>query len=286
MREISYSQDLVINDPKLLATLCVFCEKVYLPYPGVARDIHTAATMSNTDELVQSIERQWENDPEKNLSYDWRDQHQLLFTNGIIEFLPVHRHVEHRHRHLDDTEEARTQLYGDTRKRGITSNLALNHHTIRDDLPGIDFFDGSLNAGAIELPKEFFSLGLPTLSGNDEQICELRDVAQQKGIKEFWEMVDEQVRLADAKKESYITRAETIRKDFDKWAADFWKFRGAGLGVLALTALCFVNSTVTPFATIAACSWLGEVNQRWAQRKTLTHQAFKFINRFRGTLLR
>src|SRR5271157_4005910 len=113
MREISYSQDMVINDPHLLATLCVFCKTIYLPYPGVAHDVHT--TTSETDDpLAQTIEQAWENDPEKNLCRDWRQKHELLFSEGIVEFLPVHRYPEHqhRHRHLDDTEEARAEVYG------------------------------------------------------------------------------------------------------------------------------------------------------------------------------
>ena len=99
-------------------------------------------------------------------------------------------------------------------------------------------------------------------------------------------MIDEQVKFADAKKETYIARAEKLREDFDKWAADHWKFRMTSLAVTGLTALCFAHSMFTPIASIAACVWLGEVNQKWAQRKNLRNVAFKFINRFQGTLIR
>jgi len=275
MKEISYSQDMIISDANMLATLSVFCKKIYLPYPNVAKDVHWAATGLD-DDIVQKIEQAWESDPERSLSSDWKEQHKLLFDENIIDFLPVR--FNPKNRHLDNPDDVCKQLYGDTNLRGVTTHLALNHHIIRDDLPGTEFFHGSGKSGIFELPKEFFSLGLPTLSANDDRICELRSKAQQQGIDQFWDMIEEHVKLADAKKESYTTRAEKLRDEFSKWSDDHWKFRGKTLGVIGLTAFSFVNSTVAPLATIAACDWLGDVNRKWAQRKSLNHLGFKFIS--------
>ncbi len=44
IREITYSQGLVVEDPVLLATLCIFCGTVWLPYDRVGDAIQDVLT--------------------------------------------------------------------------------------------------------------------------------------------------------------------------------------------------------------------------------------------------
>jgi len=287
MKEITYSQDIVINDKDLLATLSIFCKKIYLPYPYVANDVYASALQVDhpqKDEFLKHLEQLRENDPERDLSFRFRDNHPILFGNNIIEFLPVHRYKDHKHRHIDDTEEVENEMYGNLDHRGVSTKVILRHHIIRDDLPGTEFFEGKTQHGEIELARSIFHLELPKISGDDEKIFELRNLAQRKDINEFWERIEEQVEYADASNENYMARSEKIRKDFTKWTGENLKFRARGLVVGGLIGLCFVNLHFVKPAAVVGAEWIGEANRRWIERKSLRTESFKFMSRIHGKI--
>jgi len=278
--EITYSQDTIIEDLHLLAALVIFCEKIYLPYPKVLQDIRYAA--AEVDQRYgQEVQATIDQDPDHLRIQTWQEEHQLLFRENVLDFLPVHRSKEHRHRHLEDTDEKTDELYGDLSKRGLTAQLVLRHHLIRDDLPGIELFESGRSVGEVKLAREIFHLELPRISASDEKMCELRLFAQGSDLRQFWEMLKYQTDLADASKEEYINRGEKIRKDFQKWLDDWMKFRGKSLAVTGLLALCFVNSSFAPLALAgpATATWIGELNRKWVERKSLQHKVFKFISK-------
>lgn len=276
--EITYSQDIVIRDSHLLAALGVFCEKIYLPYPKVLQDIQFAAAEAD-ERKGQEVQATIDADPDHLRIQTWQDEHRLLFQENVLEFLPVHRFKEHKHRYVEDTDEKADEIYGDLPMRGLTGQLVLRHHLIRDDLPGIELFDSGRSAGEMKLAREIFHLELPRISANDEKICELRRFAQKKGVRQFWEMLKHHTELADASGEEYIEQGQKIREDFKKWLADWMRFRGKSLAVAGLLALCLVNSHFAPLAGFATASWAGELNQKWVEWKTHQHKAFKFISK-------
>lgn len=281
--KVTYSQDVIIEDERTLAALAVFCEKVYLPYHGVARDLQTAAHEVH-DFLAADIDAALQNDQSWRLIEEWKKKHALLLSQGVVEFLPLHRFKEHRHRHIENTASVELDVYGDTKSRGLTAGLALRNHLIRDDLPGAEFFESGKSAGQVKLARSLFFFELPGFTATDEVLCELRKTAFKCGISDFWKMIDVQANYAGAAYEDYGERSEEIRKQYTKWWQDNLKFRGKSLAVLALSMLCFGSSEFTPVTTLAAADWIGEVNLKWARRKSAENQAFKFISRLDGRI--
>lgn len=281
MRKITYSQDTVIKDSNLLAALAVFAETTYLPYPSVLLDLHTATTEA-APTLAEPIQATIDTDQEHQRIQAWAQEHRILFDEGALEFLPVHRFKVHKHRHLDDTDEKMEEVYGDMASRGTAARLVLQHHLIRDDLPGIELFDSGKTGGQVKLASEIFHLELPKVSGSTEKICELRAFAQKQDVVQFWEMVEYHTKLADVSNEEYITRGAKIREDFDKWLSENMKFRGKSLAVAGLISLCFLNSSFTPLAGLATAAWLGEVNKWWVERKRSQDVSYRFISKVNG----
>ena len=279
--EVTYSQDLIIRDPALLATLGVFCKRTYLPYHGVAEDVRLAASEADYTAMVENIDRELANDPEVEELERWKDQHALLLNEKILEFLP--RQSSHQPSdHPADRNPG--DIYPDFDQRGAFAKSALGLHAIRADLPGTALFECDRSSGDVELAKEVMFIEAPKIQANDEEICQLRETAQRRGIEEFWQFIEQQATYANGVDESYIARAEKIRNDYSAWWNDNWLFRGKALGVLGLVTLCFASSAFAPFATFAGASWIGEVNHKWAQRKMLKNQAFKFISKVDGMI--
>ncbi len=283
MREVTYSQDMVIKDKELLGSLCVFCGKIYLPCPSIASDLYQAACRAGHP-LKDGMARLLSHDPEKNVSDDWREAHALLFENGTIGFLPPHEFGKHERRYLDERDQIAGRVYEDLYERGITTTLALGHHIIRDDVPGIEFFEGADHTDVSQLAESIFFVEIPRVSADDTQVCELRELAHRKDLGRFWDMIDEQVASPDDDQRDYLARAQQIRDDFRRWTKDDWAFGGNSPAVSGTITLCFVNSCLTPLATLGGASWIGEVNRRWAQRKDSRDQTFKFISRVNGRI--
>lgn len=282
MKEITYSEDVIIRDPNLLATLAIFCGKIYLPYPNTAHDLHSVLADADIP-AFEGFVKSFVDDPEKDLTAQWKEKHALLFQEGILEFLPIHSDPRY---HREHDAQVHLSRKGDTRKRSIVTHFILFHHLMRNDLPGLEFFEGGTGTetGAIELSQEIFAIELPSVSANDADICELRLMAQNEDVRQFWEMIEEQVKRSDGTREDYIARAEKICDEATRWRNDNWKFRMGGLVFTGLISLCFLNSVFLAPTGIIAYNWLSEANRRWAERKERENSAFRFVSRVRGAM--
>ena len=286
MREITYSQGLIIEDPSLLSTLSVFCKKVWLPETKTAEavadsfaaEIDASGPWERGEAVVKAIRS--DNTPVK--VQTWELQHKLLFEEGVLNRLPRSFVPPGQQSHREDfSDKSIEEIFG--ANKPIYERLALRYHLTRADLPGLELFDCGEAKQRVDLAAAVFHLSLPQLNAEAEKIMELRHSAQHADIGQFWDMIEEQAAYGKADGKPALARAEKIRSDFKKWKDDFFKFRGALLGTGLLTTLCWYSSAWAPLATFAAMAWLGEVNRWWVARKEQEHVAFKFINRIDST---
>ncbi|MGB8991660.1 MAG: hypothetical protein WCD80_06360 [Desulfobaccales bacterium] len=298
--EITYSEDIVIKNETLLATLSVFCDKIYLPYPHAAQDVKAYILRTGSAQFpsMQEIVKEIDSDPQKAFIDNWNLQHAALFQEGVLQYLPPPINFlkpeyikrEHRLKDAGEYDSVRDNVIQrmnlmNLHTTGIYTVASLTEHLWRDDLPGYEFFEGSHYSSQITLSKEIFFIELPEILTDYRNILELRKLAQNAGISEFWAMIKEQTEYANAIPESYLARAEKVRKEFKKWCDDRWRFRGKSLAVIGgLVALAFVNSNYIPLGIIAGAGWIGELNRNWAQRKDKANKAFKFISRLHGKI--
>jgi len=295
--EITYSEDIVIKNETLLATLSIFCDKIYLPYPHAAQDVKELILRRSPAQFpsLQRILKEIDSDPQKVFMDNWNLQHSVLFQAGALQYLPPpvvdYPEAVNRLKETGDYDRAihnhiqRMKLIN-LHTKGIYTVIILTNHLWRDDLPGYEFFEGSRCSSEIRLSREIFFLELPEIMTDYQNILELRELTKNAGISEFWAMIKEQTEYANSVPESYLARAEKIRIEFKKWCDNKWKFRGKSLAVIGLVALAFVNSNYAPLATIAGADWIGELNREWAQRKDNENKAFKFISRIHGKIRR
>jgi hypothetical protein len=280
MKEITCSQDLLIEDKNLLAALCIFGGKVWLPYNHCAEDFVQAA--AELPEEQQSVAASLAADPTRSRINKWEEEHRLLFKEGIVEYLPAGGQAYTRRQGA--TDDLFYAAYGDVvKERGIITQLCLRFHFGRETA-GLSFFEGAEDAGEVELARSIFRLEIPKISGDDDAICELRGQAQKRDIKQFWQMIEELEARATGSGENYVRRAEKIQMDFEKWAGDRWVFRGKSLATGGLILLCLYNSNFWPLASLAGCSWIGDLNKAWAQRHDPKRKAFKFMARLHGKI--
>lgn len=294
--KITYSEDIVIKNEALLATLSIFCDKIYLPYPNAAQDVKEHFLRAGTDQFpsVQLIVKGIDSDPQRAFIDNWNLRHSVLFQEDVIQYLPapgVDCYTERvsRLKATGNYDSIRYNIIQRQKEmnlpeKGWYTVISLTDHLWRDDLPGYEFFEGSRSSSEITLARDIFFIELPEIMTDYRNILELRKVAQDAGISEFWAMIKEQTAYANAVPESYLARAEKIRIEFKKWCADRWRFRGKSLAVIGLVTLAFVNSNYAPLATIAGADWIGELNRSWAQRKDIDSKAFKFISRLHGKI--
>ena len=285
MREITYSQDLVIDDPNLLATLCVFCEKVWLPADLIkTRNLIFALkrTLQNNQKLApfaaqisDAMSRRYHED----ILSTWEDKYTILFREGILERLHIDAFDREKVKDVQVFERTFKQLYGDMTTPRFAASLG--YHLVRVHVPGLQLFDAGHPKKVVDVAGSVFHLQLPKITASPESILELRHRAHTSNIAQFWEMIEEHARYAEAQGEASLVRAEKIRNDFKQWNKDRWKFRGKSLYVGLLTTLAWYtwSASGAGLATLAAADWIGEVNQRWAQRKEKEGRSFKFITR-------
>jgi hypothetical protein len=290
MKVLTYSQGLLIDDPFLLSTLSVFCERVWLPETrtaeAVADSVEKEIAQSGPWELGEAISRgiRSDNTPEK--IEQWEQQYRQLFENGALKRLPRSSATlgqQHAHRH-DFDDESIEEVLGT--EKPIYERLALRYHLMRADLPGIELFDSSEAKERAELARAVFYLDLPKLNADPDRIWELREAAQRADIAQFWDMIEEQSAYGQSEGKPALVRAEKIRTEFKKWKDDFSKFRGALAGTGLLITLCWFSSVFAPLATFSAAMWLGDVNRWWVARQEREHRAFKFIARIDRKLSR
>ena len=93
MREITYSQGLIIDDPSLLTTLAVFCKQVWLPNTQPAEDVAAAfaATIAELgpEPRIEAIVKAIRSDDTPARIQSWEQQHKLLFQENVIKRLSI-----------------------------------------------------------------------------------------------------------------------------------------------------------------------------------------------------
>src|SRR6266851_1704296 len=164
MREITYSQGLIIQDPILVATLSVFCAKVWLPYSEVGDAVQEALISEGA--LPQAIEA-LRTDPTRQKVAAWEADYAPLFECGALARLSGPRHGPHEHRHeFDDRSVA--EIVGE--ERPIYERLGLRYHFTRADLPGVEFFDAGHPRNQVDLAAALFHLELPKITAHPAAI--------------------------------------------------------------------------------------------------------------------
>jgi len=288
MREVTYNQGLLIEDPSLVVTLAVFCKKIWLPEANTAEavadsfaaEIAASGPWPRGEAIVKAIR----SDDTPARIQRWEEQHKHLFQGDVIKRLPRSFAPAEEHAHREDfSEKSIEEVFG--AEKPLYERLALRYHLMRADLPGIELFESGAGKQRVDLAAAVFHLSLPKLNTDAQQVMELREAAQRADIGQFWDMIDEQAAYGEADGKPVLARAEKIRTEFKKWKDDYFKFRGVMLGTGLLTTLCWYSSAWAPLATFAAMASLGEVNRWWVARKEKEqHRAFKFISRIDSKL--
>src|SRR5271170_2167053 len=106
MRELTYSQGVVVDDPVLLATLCVFCDKIWLPYDRVGDAVQDVLTDARP-EVAEALRR----DPTRNRIAGWEAQYADLFKDRALQRLPGPSQDTHQHRN-DFTDRSVEDVVG------------------------------------------------------------------------------------------------------------------------------------------------------------------------------
>ncbi len=286
MRVLTYSQGLRIDDPTLVATLAIFCEKTWLPYERVGDTMQKV--LEETGALTDTVAA-LKKDPARHDVREWDAALDDLFKEQIFERLPgpsATNHAAHRHE-FDD--KSVSEIVG--APKSIYERLALRFHFTRGDLPGIEMFDSGTARSEINLAQSAIFLNLPKLRPIEpKRILDLRADAQAHGLKEFWEMIEHEYRLAQAQGQPNAARAEKIRADFERWNRERFELRGltAGLG-LATTLAAYlwgptgIGGAAEAILLGAAAStvppWFGALNVWWVGHNKGRSEAFKCISR-------
>lgn len=303
MRELCYSQGSIVHDNVLLCTICVFFKKVWLPNWEVldqtlafdkevysplleefAKGRRKISELSHEEQAeLRAIALRVKGYYYREQIMEWETKYLALFKNGILERLaPVGTPVE---------MPGGFRLYrlpggpgmdpSDIRRatKNPYDRDVLNYHLMRTDLPGIVLFDAGKTKKAIELAGALFHIDLPKITGSLDAVMELREVAQKKGIEQFWQMVEEHAEYALAQGQTDLARAEKIREEYKKWSQDLLQFRGKTLWLGLLTTLVWFNSAFLIPVTVGAMNWIGEANRIWIQSKQKEGRAFQWMSR-------
>ncbi len=286
MRVLTYSQGLRIEDPALLATLAIFCEKTWLPYQRVGDTMQKV--LEEEDALPDAVIA-LQNDPVRGAVQAWDAAYGELFSEQIFERLPGPSAVDHSAHRDEFSDKPIAEIVG--APKSIYERLALRFHFGRGDLPGLEMFDSGAAQSEINLAQSVIFLNLPKLSPIEpKRILDLRFDAQAHGLKEFWEMIEHEYRLSQAQGQHNVARAEKIRADFEKWAGERRALTGVSVGFGLVTTLAAYIWGPTGVAAAgeaillgAAAStvppWFGQLNAWRAGFNKDRNKSFKCISR-------
>ena len=136
MRVVTYSQGLRIDEPTLVATLAIFCEKTWLPYERVGDTMQKV--LEEAEALPDAVAALREDTVRQDVR-QWDAALDDLFKEQIFERLPGPSATNHAaHRHEFDGQSIR-EIVG--APKSIYERLALRFHFTRGDLPGIEMFE-------------------------------------------------------------------------------------------------------------------------------------------------
>ncbi len=286
MRVLTYSQGLRIEDPALLATLAIFCDKTWLPYQSVG---DTMQKVLEEEGALPAALAALQEDPVRDAIYAWDADYDDLFTEQIFERLPGPSAVDHAAHRDEFSDKSVAEIVGGP--RSIYERLALRFHFTRVDLPGTEMFDLGIAQSDVNLAQSVIFLNVPKLSQIEpKKILDLRADVQAHGLREFWEMIEHEYRLAQAQGQHDAARAEKIRADFDKWTSERRALMGVtvGLGVVTTLAAYFFGPTgvaapgegiLLGAAASTVPSWFGQLNAWRVGFNKDRNTAFKCMSR-------
>lgn len=277
VREITYSEGVVIDDPALMATLTIFCEKIWLPDTTVADHVQAALRDAN-DPAGDPVK--W--DERRATVQEWEHVRRDLFSEGVVRRLPPNSPEDHtEHRPSQKTLEG--PLY---------DRVCMRFHLIRGMVPpGTEFFDDGGAKAQADLAKSLFYLELPRIvAANPDQILSLRYEAQEAGLESFWGEIEEQTRLALGQEQNLVARAEKIRDDFAKWNRDRVWVRTGAITAGAMTTVALwawgPDGLAAPMEALVSGAllgfvppWVTEWHAQWIDYNKHRRKAFKCISR-------
>ncbi|HEY3909837.1 MAG TPA: hypothetical protein VGM07_08100 [Stellaceae bacterium] len=286
MRVLTYSQGLRIDDPALLATLAIFCEKTWLPYQRVG---DTMQKVLEEEGALPNALAALQKDPARDAIRAWDASYDDLFSEQIFERLPGPSAVDHSAHRDDFSDKSVAEIVGEP--KSIYERLALRFHFGRGDLPGTEVFDSGVAHSEINLAQSVIFLNIPKLSPiAPKKMLDLRADVQAHGLKEFWEIIEHEYRLAQAQGQHNVARAEKIRADFDKWTAERTSLAGVtvGLGLVTTLAAYIWGATgvaaagegiLLGAAASTVPSWFGPLNAWRVGFNKSRNKAFKCVSR-------
>src|SRR5262245_3499282 len=133
MREVTYSQDVLIEDSRLLAALCVFFERIWLPEMATANLIASSVAAQPLGQAGYALTQASSDHARDGVSdrvARWDERWKELFREGAIQRLS---------RELDANGFATGQTFGDAQMEELLSfmhladRLALRHHLYRSE---------------------------------------------------------------------------------------------------------------------------------------------------------
>jgi len=300
--EITYSSDLTIKDPELLATLSVFYDKVYLPYPyNCDPDAEPLIGMLNVFKREVLLK-----EPDVREYVSWKSKYRVLFDCGILESVPP-AVIRHSPGWTDEQEQevmlalgaaalAADQANSSSEEWGIRSLIARTIHASFTRKPCAEFFSADSTAALAGLVAHpLFCYRLPRLADlSGEQILEIRALVKdtREGfIGYIFECTDDlESRLRDSAshpsdaasklvERKLIPKYEEYRRQLDGNNTKF----GSKLFAMGANAMQIDASPLTPkfygqiFQILLKA--FGDVATVEAKHKTNAGQAFQYLSR-------
>lgn len=304
--QITYSSDLTIKDPELLATLSVFYDKIYLPYPyNCDPDAEPLIGMLNifTREALLKDPEVWE-------YVSWRSEYRALFDSGILECVPP-AVIRHSPTWTDEQEEEVMAALGaaarvadrensSSEEWGIRSLIARTIHASFTKKPCAEFFSGSSTAALAGLiARPLFRYRLPRLAAlTGEQILEIRGRVKdtREGFIDYiFELTDDlESRIRDDASHSteaadklverkIVPKYEEYCRQLDGNNTKFGaKLFAIGAGVMQIDASPLTPKFYGQIFEILLKAF-GDVATVEAKHKTNAGQAFQYLSKLEGS---
>lgn len=174
---LTYSSDLIIRDPGMLASLCVFFDNVYLPYlPSDRPGLFLRVTETDSDPEFDFVEMASAGD----YHCQWDDAYAPLYTASVLQRLPELSHdVEIDGEVLDSIiRDLEPNVSGFSRRLYFLTRVV--HYLRRDQLAPqvIDFEQEAPTRAGYKwmMAQEAFAYIVPSLNElTPDQILEVRD---------------------------------------------------------------------------------------------------------------
>ncbi|QDT35378.1 hypothetical protein [Thalassoglobus polymorphus] len=294
---LTYSSDLIIRDPGILSSLCVFFDNIYLPHlPTEHAGLFLRVTEAGSDPDVDLCDLPSAGE----YHHEWDKSHELLFANSVLARLPpVARDVE-----IDDQalrtiiNELQPNVSGFSRRLYLLTRVV---HHLRPDQLAPHVIDSGTEIPTRDgykwlMAHEAFSYLIPSLTDlSAEQILQVRDTVAD--TREGFAMHLQQLSREVERRVSAGDPVETIKRharsvidtdlvpDFVEFhrqlSANRAGFLGKLLDMAAKSIKLLVPATRPDFAasgfTTLSAIMAATADERKA-RNTNVAQAFQFLS--------